>query len=149
MEFEVLDDQRKALFTQVIESMMPLHKFLDIKLLDVKLRFAKLKLPFKQELVGDPRTSRWHGGMIATLIDGACGAAAVTTLNGPEDQLASIDLRTDFLKASKPLDLIAEAHIVRNGHRSMVTKCIVYHEDMKDEDKIIAMGTVVLDVKRK
>jgi uncharacterized protein (TIGR00369 family) len=142
-----MDEQKKALYKQVIEQVLPLHKFLNIQLLEMEDGFAKVLLPYKPELVGDPRANRWHGGMIATLIDGACGAAGVTTLNGPQDQLASIDLRVDFLKASKPKDLIADAKIVRNGHRSMVTKCEIYHQDSPEE--IIAMGTVVLDVKRK
>lgn len=126
------------MFRQVIEEMMPFHKFLGVKLLDASDGYAKMLFPFKPDYVGDPRSQRLHGGYVATAIDSIGGAAAMTQLQSEKDKMATVDMRIDYLNPGKPEDLIAEGRIVRNGNRIISTEMKVYHPS--DENKILAIG---------
>ena len=133
------------IFRQIIEEVIPLHKKLGVKLIDIKKGFAIIKVPFQPELVGDPRTNALHGGIISLALDSVGGAAAMTTLISPDDKLSTIDMRVDYLRPGKPQDFYAEGELVRSGNRIIVTRMIAYH----DKEKPIAEGKGVYNVKRK
>jgi uncharacterized protein (TIGR00369 family) len=141
-----MEDPIKTIMTRVINEMIPVHQFLGITLHDVKFGWAQLHLPYRTELEGDPRSNRMHGGIIACLLDSAGGAAALTTLTGPEDMLSSIDIRVDYLEPAKPDNVIAEGEIVRNGSGIIVTRMKAYHQRTGE---VIAEGKAVYRVKRK
>lgn len=138
-------DTLKELVKQVIDEMIPVHKLLGITLKDVRHGWASLSLPYRQDLEGDPRSNRMHGGIIACLLDSAGGAAAITTLTGPNDMVSSIDIRVDYLEPAKPDDVIAEGEIVRSGSSIIVTKMKAYHVTTGE---VIAEGKAVYRVKR-
>lgn len=145
MEHKELSPFQADFIKQVIDEAIPVHRLLGIILREVKWGYALLHLPFKPELVGDPRLNRWHGGIIAALMDSAGGAAAVTTLTSEKDQCASIDLRVDFLRPGQPMDLLAEGRIVRDGNSVIFVETRVWHEETGE---VITEGRVVLRVKR-
>lgn len=136
----------KDFFKNVIENLVPLHRYLGIQLLDIGPGFAKLLLPYKDDLVGDPRAMAMHGGMIATLMDSAGGAAAMTTLVSPEDKISTIDMRVDYLRPAIGADIIAEGKIARSGNRIVVTSMVAY---LKDKEELVAEGKAVYNVRRK
>ncbi|MDX2003159.1 MAG: hotdog fold thioesterase [Chitinophagales bacterium] len=133
------------LYINVIENLIPFNKLLNIQLVEIREGFAKLKVPFKPELIGDPRRQAIHGGVISTLMDTAGGAAGMTTLVSFEDALSTIDIRVDYLRPAKAMDLVVESEIVRSGNRIIVTRMIAYQEDIKQP---IAEGKGVYNVKR-
>ncbi len=135
----------ESLFRQVIEDFIPLHKHLGIQLVEIREGFAKLLVPFKAELVGDPRTQALHGGIISLALDSVGGAAAMTTLVSHDDKLSTIDIRVDYLRPGKPIDLMVEGELVRSGNRIIVTRMIAYHQS----SELIAEGKGVYNVKRK
>ena len=120
---------------QVIEEMIPIHNFLGLKLLVLEKGFVKVSVPFRDEVVGDIRTNRWHGGIIATIMDSVGGIAGGTHFTSFEDKLATIDLRVDYLKGAEALPIIVEGKIVRLGNRILVTKMKAFQND-----KLIAEG---------
>jgi len=136
----------KEFFKNVIENVIPLHKFFNIKLLDINKGFAKIMIPFKPELIGDPRAMALHGGIISTLMDSVGGAAAMTTLVSLEDRLSTIDIRIDYLRPGKAEDLIVEGEIARSGNRIIVTRMVAYQSNRSE---LIAEGKGVYNVKRK
>ncbi|MTI29204.1 hypothetical protein E1171_00075, partial [Cytophagales bacterium RKSG123] len=75
----------------ILERMIPFHKVLGLKVVEIKEGYVSMLIPFKEELVGDPRTKRIHGGVISTAMDSVGGAAVMTTLRSPVDQVATID----------------------------------------------------------
>ena len=135
----------QEIFQQVINEMVPVHKFLGVTLREIGKGYALLHLPFKPELVGDPRHNRWHGGIIAALIDSAGGAAAITTMVSEKDQVSSIDLRVDFMKAGKPMDILAEGRVVKDGNSVLFAHMKVWHEGTEE---VIAEGRGVFRVRR-
>lgn len=62
---------------------------------------AVLRLPWRDDLVGDPTTGVIHGGAVSALIDTTCGAAVVLH---PENagMTATLDLRIDYMRAAQP-----------------------------------------------
>ena len=125
--------------------MIPAHKLLGIVLHDVKPGHATLSLPFRDELIGDPRSRRLYGGVIACLMDSAGGAAAITTLTSEKDQCSSVDIRVDYMEPGRPADVLCEAEIVRSGNSIIYTKMRAYHPD---NGETIAEGRAVYRVKR-
>lgn len=136
----------KEVYKDIIENVIPLHRLLNFKLLDISDGYAKMMVPAQDALVGDPRSKALHGGIIATAMDSVGGAAGMTTLVSPEDKLSTIDIRIDYLQPGKTKDLIVKGEIVRSGNRILVTRMIAYHEN---KDNLVAEGKGVYNVRRK
>lgn len=133
-------------YRNIMEKVIPFHAVLGLQLIEMREGYAAIRIPFRQELVGDPRTHRIHGGVISTAMDAAGGAAGITTLSGKEDQIATVDIHIDYLQPGKPEDIIVEGHIVRNGNSLIFTHMTAHHEG---DDKILAQARAVYRVKRK
>lgn len=134
------------LLRQVVEEMIPVHKFLGVTLLEAREGYGKIRIGFNENLVGDPRRNRMHGGIISLMLDSAGGVAGITTLTTPEDKLSTIDMRIDYLEPAKADAVIAEGEIVRSGNSIIVTKMRAWHEESGEQ---IAEGRGVYSVRRK
>jgi uncharacterized protein (TIGR00369 family) len=64
-------------------------------------REATVRLPWRDELVGDPQRGVVFGGVITTLLDHASGLAAACSLEELKP-IATLDLRINYLRAAKP-----------------------------------------------
>lgn len=127
------------------EKIIPFHQVLGFQLQEIEEGFVRIRIPYKKELVGDPRTNRIHGGVISTAMDAAGGAAGMTTLSESTDQIATVDIHVDYLYPGKPEDILVEARIVRNGNSLIFTQMTARHEG---DDQIIAQARAVYRVKR-
>jgi uncharacterized protein (TIGR00369 family) len=68
---------------------------------------CEMRLPWREELVGDPVRRAVHGGVITTLLDTLGGACVFARGHGVMPQ-ATLDLRIDYLRpASAGLALVA------------------------------------------
>lgn len=134
-----------GLYKNVIENLIPLHTLLGFELVEIRSGYAKIRIPFREELIGDPRARALHGGIIATAMDSVGGAAGMTTLTTFDDKLSTIDMRVDYLRPGKAEDLFVEGEIVRSGNRIIVTHMVAYQSDPKH---LIAEGKGVYNVKR-
>lgn len=101
---------------QVIEEMIPFDLFLGMKVEEARPGYARIRLPYRPEFIGDPRRPALHGGIISTLID-TCGGTAVWASCEVQDRVATIDLRVDYLRPVPPEDVIAEAEVKLLGNR--------------------------------
>ena len=142
-----MEDFVKEIFKDVVEQKIPMAKFIGVKVLEIEEGFVKLLFPYREEFIGDPRSKRLHGGYTATAIDLAGGVASMTFMTSPDDDVATIDMRIDYLRPGKAKELIAEGHVLSKRRRSIVTEMKIYHPD--DEEKIIAIGRGVFSIKRK
>jgi uncharacterized protein (TIGR00369 family) len=132
-------------YKNIIETIIPFHRLLGIQLVSMENGSATLLVPFKPELVGDPRVSRIHGGVISTVMDAAGGAAGMTTLQSAKDLISTIDIRVDFIHPGRPEDILVEGNIVRDGSSLIFTTMRAFHPSDKET---IAEGRAVYRVKR-
>lgn len=117
------------LIKYTFEESIPLHKFLGLKIVELEKDFVKIKVPFKKDLVGDFRTNRWHGGIIATIMDSVGGVIGATHFTTMDDKISTIDLRVDYLKGAEPIEIVVVGKIVRMGNRILVAKMKAFQND--------------------
>jgi uncharacterized protein (TIGR00369 family) len=86
---------------------------LGFRLESVDGEVVRLRTPWREDLVGDPDTGVLAGGLVTTMLDHVGGLATWVALGGFQN-IATLDLRVDYMRAARPkTDLIAEAHCFR------------------------------------
>ena len=92
---------------------LPFVRALGAEVVSVTPGVGKMKLAWREDLVGDPRSGLLHGGVITTLLDNASGMAVFSSLREAM-QIATLDLRIDYLRPPSPKqDIHAEATCYR------------------------------------
>jgi uncharacterized protein (TIGR00369 family) len=112
---------------QVMEELIPFNRYLGVRVAEVRKGIAKLEVPFRQELIGDPLRPALHGGVLSSLADAAGGAAVWTDIEDERARISTIDLRIDYLRPARLETVVAEAHVVRLGNRVGVADVRLYH----------------------
>lgn len=140
-----LDPRIVELVRAFMEQQIPFNKVLGIQAPRLEEGFARLEIPFRPELIGDPFRPAIHGGVLSALID-ACGGAAAFTMITPPDTVSTIDLRVDYLRPGAPKTLVCESTVTRMGNRVASIDSRVFHPD--EPDRLIATGKAVYNVKR-
>lgn len=95
---------------------------------------ATLSLPYNTALIGHPSSRVIAGGAVTTLLDQACGLAAMAGFDalGP---VATLSLRIDYLRAATPGEIIiAEAICYKTTRHVAFIRAIAHDGD--DEDPI-------------
>lgn len=117
-----MQDKKREIIIKAAEEEIPIHRFLGLKVEKLELDFVRVSVPYRKEFVGDVRRSRWHGGIIGTIMDSVGGMIGIANFTSKKDKLATIDLRIDYLRGAEAYDLIVEGNLVRLGNRIMVTR---------------------------
>ena len=92
---------------------IPFLKALSATVLGLERGRCCLSLPWQAGLVGDHSTGIIHGGVITTLLDSASGAAVFSAIPRVM-QIATLDLRVDYLRPAMPrVDIMGEASCYR------------------------------------
>jgi uncharacterized protein (TIGR00369 family) len=93
---------------------------------------ARARLPYSEKLIGDPQTGVVHGGVITGLLDHTCGLAVMAKLRQPM-QIATLDLRIDYMRPAKPhIDIIAECECLRVTHEVAFVRGVAHQGDAAD-----------------
>jgi len=120
---------------------------LGIRVVETGPAFGVCALPFREELIGDPRRRVIFGGAITTLIDHASGlavACAVEELTA----IATIDLRVDYLRAAEPdLELYARSECYRLTRNVAFVRAVAWERTPSDPFAS-ALGTFMLGANR-
>lgn len=107
---------KAKLAKQFIEA-IPHARALGLELTHIGNGQAEISMPYKPELIGDPRNGVVHGGAVSAQMDTCCGAAVMSHPAAPAGT-ATIDLRIDYMRGATPGQTItAKAtcyHITRN-----------------------------------
>ncbi|MDX1278433.1 hotdog fold thioesterase [Oceanihabitans sediminis] len=125
-----MEDQKIAFIKSTYENTIPFHKFLGVKVELLEDNFTRVRVPFKNDLIGDFRNNRWHGGVIASVMDSLGGLVGTMHFTSLEDKLSTIDLRIDYLHGAKAKDVLVEGKIVRLGNRILVVKMKAFQDDV-------------------
>ena len=131
---------------QVMEELIPFNRFLGVKLTAVRKGFARLEIPFREELVGDPMRPALHGGVLSALGDAAGGAAVWAGIDDDNARISTIDLRIDYLRPARLVTLVAEATVVRVGNRVGVADVRIFNGDEPGTAETVATVKAVYNV---
>lgn len=117
----------------------PYNRALEFTAAGVDGQWCILKVPYREELVGDPSAGVLHGGVITALLDAACGLAVFLRL--PElKPMATLDLRLDYLKPATPgRDVLGRAQCYKLTRDLAFVRGCAYH-DSPDEPIATAVG---------
>ena len=106
-------------------------------------RSATMRVPWSEDLVGDPDTGVVHGGVITTLLDHTSGAAVMAALKEPI-AIATLDLRIDYMRPATPRELItASVECLKVGRDIAFVRGVAY-QGAKDDPIAIATGAFML-----
>ncbi|MGE4297846.1 MAG: PaaI family thioesterase [Desulfovibrionaceae bacterium] len=129
----------------VIEKDIPFDLFLGVQVEETRSGYARLRLPYRPEFIGDSRRPALHGGIISMLVD-TCGGTAVWASCAVNDRVATIDLRVDYLRPAPAEDIIAEGEVKLLGNR--VGNASVRLYAASDPDKTVAEGRGVYNIRK-
>ncbi len=100
-----------------------------MEILDLSAAAAIVTLPYRPAWIGDIERQVIHTGVIATLIDSACGAAVLGAI-GRVEAIATIDLRVDYLRAAQGgLALNCRAECYRMTPNIAFARASVWQDD--------------------
>ncbi|MDQ8029296.1 MAG: PaaI family thioesterase [Brevundimonas sp.] len=93
---------------------------------------VRLKVPWREDLVGDPETEVLAGGLVTALLDHAGGMAVWIGLDRFEP-IATLDLRVDYMRAARARSgLIAEARCYRLTRSIAFVRAWAFEDDIED-----------------
>lgn len=124
-----------------VQQRMDAHGFLswlDVRVEAVSTGQVVLRIPYREELTNRPFGGQRsvHGGVAATVIDSAAGAAIKTEL--PEGAgTATIDLNVSYLRPATS-DLVATGEVIRVGKSVGVAEVMVESETNGDRSEVAA-----------
>lgn len=105
---------------------------------------VRIRVPWREDLVGDPETGVLAGGLVTTLLDHVGGLAVWTALDRFEP-IATLDLRVDYMRAARPrADLVAEARCYRLTRSVAFVRAWAF-EDHPDDPVAAAQAAYMLD----
>jgi uncharacterized protein (TIGR00369 family) len=105
---------------------------LGIRVLEAGPYTTTIKLPYSDELIGDPRTGVVFGGAIVTLLDQASGLSVHCSLETFR-MIATLDLRVDYMRKAEPgLDLIGRADCYKMTNNVAFVRGVAYEKDPED-----------------
>ncbi|MCB1748652.1 MAG: PaaI family thioesterase [Gammaproteobacteria bacterium] len=110
----------------------PHNRFLGLELVNIERGRAVVRVPYDARLAGNTGTGVLHGGVITTALDSACGMSVIAAL-GKRMQIATLDLRIDYLRPAVPGEAItAAAHCYKVTRNVCFVRAIAYHDDRDD-----------------
>lgn len=114
---------------------------LGMKFVSVDLGRATLSLPYNKAAVGDPRTRILHGGAITTLLDQACGLAALAGFKKITGT-ATLNLSIDYMRPATPGEtVIARAHCYKATRHVAFVRAVAFEADNEDNPITMAQAS--------
>jgi uncharacterized protein (TIGR00369 family) len=115
-----------------------LMKTLNAKLIAVEIGQVKISCEFAENLT--QQHSFFHAGVATSIVDSACGYAALSMLTDNAEVL-TIEFKVNFLKPAKTKKLNAIGKVLQSGKTLIVCEGFVYDDS---ETKLIAKMTATI-----
>ncbi|MGE0860972.1 MAG: PaaI family thioesterase [Gammaproteobacteria bacterium] len=129
-DYTFLDALREQLSKP--ENQSPHNRFLGIEVVHLEHARAVLRVPYAARLAGNATNGVLHGGVITTVIDSAGGWSVIAAL-GRRINIATLDLRIDYLKPATPgMAVTAAAHCYKVTRNVCFVRALAYHADRDD-----------------
>ena len=108
---------------------------------------VRIRVPWREDLVGDPETDVLSGGLVTTLLDHVGGLAVWIAL-GKFESIATLDLRVDYMRAATARrDLVAEARCYHLTRSVAFVRAWAF-EDSPDDPVAAAQSAYILSSMR-
>ena len=134
---DMQNSDRAGILKQVIPNLKHC-KVLGIEVVEVSKGSLLLKLPYSENIIGNPESRVIHGGALTTLMDTACGFAAISAIEGAAIA-PTLDLRIDYMRPAQPDKAVyGQAEVYRVTRNVLFARGIAYQEST---DKPIAHCT--------
>lgn len=137
----------------LMEEQIPFNRMLGIRVEQLSSGSCVLRLPWRDELIGDPMRQAVHGGVLSALADAAGGLACFSRLTSREDRVSTVDIRVDYLRPGPALDVLCHAKTIRMGNRVAVTRMTLFAGALPPADQLegdpIATAQAVYNVVRR
>lgn len=107
---------------------------------------VELTFPFREDLT--QQHGFIHAGIVATILDSACGYAAFTRMR-PDRAVLTVEYKINLLRPATGNRLIARAHIVRAGKTLTVCAGDAFAETDSGESVVATMLATVMAVEQR
>jgi uncharacterized protein (TIGR00369 family) len=87
-------------FLEKLYTSIPHVTDLGVEVAEIGTASATLRLPYRDQLLGDTVHRLLHTGVITSVIDSVCGLAVLAALPAPVT-IATLDLRVDYLRPAR------------------------------------------------
>ncbi|MBI5577813.1 MAG: thioesterase family protein [Deltaproteobacteria bacterium] len=143
-----IDEILEIIHDLIIEK-IPFNKVLGLTVESLNLDQASVRLPMREELIGNFIRGSLHGGVISSTLDFMGGLVAflsvLKTMQGQSVQamaerfakIGTIDMRIDYLRPGVGDYFIATGYVLRTGNKVAVTRMELHNH----ERQLIAVGT--------
>lgn len=122
----------KELIKKFITQQIPHNRALGMEIIDLESGWVSGTVPYREEFIGNPFTGVIHGGVVTTLLDSLGGVAASSAARYG-GSLATLDLRIDYLRPSKPGHaVIGRVECFKVTRNVAFTRGIAHDGDEKD-----------------
>jgi uncharacterized protein (TIGR00369 family) len=151
MSDETLDDEAEtfAAVRHIFSDTIPFNKFLGVQIESMSYESARIRVDFRDELVGNFIRGSLHGGVVSSVLDLTGGLVAFLSVvrnargrsvQEKQEKLANvgtIDIRVDYLRPGVGKHFVSSAYLLRSGNKVAVTR-MEFHND---QESLIAVGT--------
>ena len=119
---------------------IPFWDLLGIDLLDIKLGWAKLRLPYTDKLSNAGGIA--HGGAVFSVADSAVGTA-LTSMKERGESISTIEMKINYVKAFSGGAIEVEAWILHKGRNTALGEAEVVDDEGSRVAKAVATYAVI------
>jgi len=117
------ETEMDALELQEIVDRSPLNRWLGMSVQAVEKDRVTLRVKWREELMSNPERQSTHGGILATLIDGAADYAIAAAIGRTTPTL---NLHVDYHRVASPGDLVVNGGIIHAGRTVATAEAQVF-----------------------
>jgi len=121
-----------ARMNAMIRDLVPQNAALGLEIVRLTGGDVWIRLPWAEQLVGNPETGALHGGAISTAMDAAGGLSVMAKLGRP-GSIATLDLRIDYMRAGgRGEDIVIHATCYKATKHVCFVRGFAYTTDEND-----------------
>lgn len=124
---------------RVINELSAFNRWCAIEVTSAEPGMVEIAIPWRSEL--GQYSGFLHAGLVAALIDTACGFAAVTVVG----RVLASHCSVNFLRPAAGARFVARARVVKPGKSQVFTACELYAV-ADGAEKLVATGETLLSV---
>ncbi len=137
-----MPDNREKIGRMLLDA-LPYSRALGLEMVDFSDGVVELRLPYNEQLIGDPDTGVIHGGAVSALMDTCAGAAVMSHPAGALNT-ATLDLRIDYMRPATPGQAICARAECYHVTKSVAFIRATAMDEDRDRPVATATGTFTL-----